>query len=118
MVGANSAAFAKVEMHETAMESGIAKMRAIEKLEIAANGKVEFAPAGKHFMLIDPKSPLHKGDVVSVTLKDASNCETAVQFKVGAATEQSIEMDHSSMNHSNMDHSNMDHSNMNHSMHP
>lgn len=103
VVSASSKQFAKVEMHETAMENGIAKMRAIEKLEIAANAKVEFGPAGKHFMMIEPQSPLRGGDVVSVTLKDAANCETAVQFKVTSAAVSSSSsqmMDHSKMDHS------------------
>ena len=49
VVGAGAPGFTKVEMHETLMDHGIAKMRAIEKLEIAAKAKVEFMPSGKHF---------------------------------------------------------------------
>lgn len=101
VVSASSAAFAKVEMHETITENGIAKMRAIEKLEIPANGRVEFAPSGKHFMLIEPSSTLKSGDVVSVGLKDATGCQTTVQFRVGAnAINPSATMDYSKMDHS------------------
>ena len=101
VVGTSSAAFAKVEMHETITENGIAKMRAIEKLEIPANGKVEFAPSGKHFMLIEPNSTLKSGDVVSVSLKDATGCQTTVQFRVGTTADKpSATMDHSKMDHS------------------
>ena len=99
VISARSAAFAKVEMHETITENGIAKMRAIEKLVIPANGKVEFAPSGKHFMLIEPSSTLKSGDVVSVIFKDATSCQTTVQFKVTAAKPSEV-MDHSKMDHS------------------
>ncbi|MGC3982832.1 MAG: copper chaperone PCu(A)C [Steroidobacteraceae bacterium] len=104
VVGAQSAAFAKVEMHESLTENGIAKMRAIDKLEIAAKGKVEFAPSGKHFMLINPKPGLKSGDAVAVKIKDASGCETTAQFKVSSgAAAATGEMDHSKMDHSKMD---------------
>ena len=99
VVSASSAAFAKVEMHETITENGIAKMRAIEKLVIPANSKVEFAPSGKHFMLIEPSSTLKSGDVVSVIFKDATSCQTTVKFKVTAARPSEM-MDHSKMDHS------------------
>lgn len=106
VVSGSSSAFAKVEMHETVTENGIAKMRPIEKLEIPAKGKIEFAPSGKHFMLLEPKAALKNGDVVSVSLKDATGCQTTVQFKVGAGASQSAEtMDQSKMDHSKMDHS-------------
>jgi len=101
VVSASSTAFAKVEMHETITENGIAKMRAIQKLEIPANGKVEFSPSGKHFMLIEPSSTLKSGDVVAVRLKDATGCQTTVQFRVGTnADKPSATMDHSKMDHS------------------
>lgn len=106
VVSSSSSAFAKVEMHETVTENGIAKMRPIKKLEIPAKGKVEFAPSGKHFMLLEPKAALKNGNVVSVSLKDATGCQTTVQFKVGAGASQSAEtMDQSKMDHSKMDHS-------------
>lgn len=98
-----SAAFGRVELHETIIENGMAKMRAIDKLDIAPGAKVEFAPGGKHFMLIDPRSGLRSGDDVAIKIKDATGCETTVQFKVGKATATATgEVDHSKMDHSNM----------------
>lgn len=83
VVSAQSTAFARVEMHESLTENGIAKMRPINELNIAAGGKQLFEPGGKHFMLINPKAALRSGDVVIVKLKDSTGCETAVDFKVG-----------------------------------
>jgi copper(I)-binding protein len=94
-----------VELHESLTENGVAKMRAIDKLQIAANDKVEFTPAGKHLMLINPKAGLRSGDVVAIKIKDSSGCQTTAQFKVssGAATASGA-MDHSRMDHSSMQH--------------
>lgn len=103
VVSAKSAAFTSVEMHESLTENGIAKMRSIDKLDIAANAKVEFAPGGKHFMLVNPKPGLRSGDSVAIKIKDATGCETTAQFKVSSAAAAATgEMDHSKMDHSKM----------------
>ncbi len=102
VASASSAAFAKVELHETMIENGMAKMRTIDKLDIAPGAKVEFAPGGKHFMLINPRQGLRSGDDVAVKIKDATGCETTVQFKVGKAAATAGAMNHSQMDHSNM----------------
>ena len=105
VVSASSAAFGRVEMHETLMENGIAKMRALDKLEIAAGGKVEFVPGGKHFMLINPRPGLRSGDAVAIKFKDSSGCESTIQFQVSAAAAAATDtMDHSKMDHSAMHH--------------
>lgn len=107
VASAQSAAFAKVEMHESLTENGISKMRPIEKLELTAGVKVEFAPAGKHFMLINPKAALRSGDVVAIKIKDSTGCETTASFKVSGGASAAAEVDHSQMDHSKMDHSKM-----------
>ena len=100
-----SAAFSKVELHESLTENGIAKMRAIDKLEIAPGGKVEFAPGGKHFMMMNPKAGLRSGDAVKVKIKDATGCESVVSFKVSSGAVSATDaMDHSKMDHSSMHH--------------
>lgn len=121
LVSLRSAAFAQVEMHESTTDKGIAKMRDVDQLQIPAQGKVEFSPSGKHFMLVQPKNPLRGGDAVIVKFKDDRGCETTANFKVmrdapgmGMGMDQS-KMDHSKMDHSKMDHSMMDHSKMDHS---
>jgi len=100
-----SAAFASIETHESHTENGMAMMRPVT-VELAAGGSTEFAAGGKHFMLISPKQPLKKGDVVTLKITDAAGCVTSVPFKVGAATAAD---DQSNMDHSKMDHSSMKH---------
>lgn len=108
VVSMQSAAFDKIELHESLTENGVAKMRAIDKLEIAPGGKVEFAPSGKHFMLLNPKPGLRSGDAVAIKIKDAGGCETTVNFKVSSAAANATDsMDHSKMDHSSMDKSKM-----------
>ena len=44
--------FGSVEMHETILEDGIAKMRAMPSLSIPANESAHFERGGKHLMLM------------------------------------------------------------------
>ena len=46
--------FAAVEMHETRMEDGVARMRPLADLVIDAGATVRFEPGGKHLMLMRP----------------------------------------------------------------
>lgn len=110
VVSVQSAAFTKVEPHESFTENGMARMRAIDKLEIPAGGRVEFAPGGKHFMMINPRPGIRSGDAVAVKLKDSNGCETTASFKVSSAAAAAT----GTMDHSKMDHGSMDHSSMNH----
>lgn len=46
--------YESVEMHETIVEDGVARMREIPVLEIAAGETVVFERGGKHLMLMKP----------------------------------------------------------------
>ena len=71
-MSASSPAFADVSLHETRVENGISRMRALPALPVAAHGSVAFAPGSLHLMLMDPTKPLKAGDQVSIdfTLRD------------------------------------------------
>ncbi len=64
ITGVESPQFANVEIHETTMRDGIARMRELDSLEVPANGNVVLARGGKHLMLM---RPVDLGD--SVTLR-------------------------------------------------
>ena len=49
-----SPAFEKIEIHESMLEDGIAKMHRLEALSIPANSSVILANGGKHLMLLRP----------------------------------------------------------------
>lgn len=59
----SSPEYGSVEMHETVVEDGIARMRALPWLEIAAGETVVFERGGKHLMLMQPV-----GEPATVTL--------------------------------------------------
>lgn len=56
--------FEAVELHESLVEDGIAKMRRIEELTIPANSSVSLQRGGKHLMLMRPTGAL---DMVSLS---------------------------------------------------
>jgi periplasmic copper chaperone A len=97
-----SATFGSVEAHESLTENGVAKMRPTT-VEIPAKGALQFAAGGRHFMLMNPKQSLKLGDVVTLTMTDATGCVTSVPFKVKTASAVQ-ETDHSQMDHSAMKH--------------
>ena len=65
---ARSAQFAAASMHETVEEAGLSKMRALDTLTVPAHGAVDFAPGGKHFMLMRPAVELAVGATVELSL--------------------------------------------------
>ena len=50
----SSPEYGSVEMHETVIEDGVARMRAIPVLEVADGETVVFERGGKHLMLMQP----------------------------------------------------------------
>jgi hypothetical protein len=50
--------FEAVEMHESLLEDGVAKMRRIEELIIPANSSISLERGGKHLMLMRPTGAL------------------------------------------------------------
>ena len=84
VVSVTSTAFDAVELHESISANGMTSMRPVGTLEIVAHGKIEFAPNGKHFMLMAPKQPIKKDDVIILNIKDNHACVTAARFTVSA----------------------------------
>lgn len=54
--------------HQTSIENGVMKMRAVARLALPAGQAVELKPGGYHIMLMDPAKPLRPGDIVPITL--------------------------------------------------
>lgn len=51
LVAVTADAAQRAEMHETVRENGVVSMRAIQRVPVAANETVRFAPGGRHVML-------------------------------------------------------------------
>lgn len=72
--------FERVEMHETVIEDGVSRMKAIPEIVLGAGAAVEFRPGGKHLMLMRPGD-----DLATVTLAFQSG--DAVLLTVSVAVE-------------------------------
>lgn len=51
-------AAARAELHESAMENGVATMRKLDAIDLAPHAMVSLAPSGRHVMLFGLKAPL------------------------------------------------------------
>ena len=67
--------FGRVEMHETVIEDGVSRMKALPEVMLAPGAVVEFEPGGKHLMLMRPGDDLtvvelafHSGEVLLLTV--------------------------------------------------
>lgn len=71
IVGASSAAFGDVSLHETRVVDGVSRMRALPELRIAPGQSAVLKPGGMHLMLMDPGATLQPGSRVAIefTLK-------------------------------------------------
>lgn len=80
--GADSDAFADVQMHQTFSEDGVERMRPTGKIEIAPGKSVEFAPGGRHFMLVRPKRELAAGAKVKIHISTTGGSDATPEFVV------------------------------------
>lgn len=68
---------AEVQIHESYLENGIARMKQRQNVVLPAGKAVEFKPGGLHIMLFDLKLPLKEGKqlVVDLTVETAGKIE-------------------------------------------
>jgi copper(I)-binding protein len=67
--GFSSPGFARAEMHETTITDGIARMQALESIDIEAGSNIEFAPGGMHVMLVEPLKAVLPGASIRLELR-------------------------------------------------
>ena len=82
LIGADSADFGAVSMHESVAENGVERMRPLGRLDIAPGARVEFSPGGKHFMLMRPAHELKSGDKVKIHIATDVGDDTTAEFTV------------------------------------
>lgn len=85
IVGVASPAFAEVSLHETRIEDGISRMRALPELTIAAGASATLQPGGKHLMLMQPARPLQPGETVELEFRLADGGRLRGDFQVRAS---------------------------------
>jgi periplasmic copper chaperone A len=86
LTGAHSPVFGQIELHESRSESGVARMRRLERVAIPPGGRLVFAPGGYHLMMFERMRPLQAGDQVPVTLDFDDGYHLQVTFGVREAT--------------------------------
>lgn len=101
IVGAASPAAGVVEIHEMAMDGGVMKMRAVQRLDVPPGRPVELKPGSYHVMLIDLRKPLVAGEVVPITLKVEGKDRKVEAVEVKAAV-RALTATAPAMNHEHM----------------
>ena len=83
LTGARST-LGRVELHETRVEDGVARMRPVSALTVPPGGRLEFKPGGLHLMLIEPKPAPKAGGRVPLWLQTREAGEIQAEFEVRA----------------------------------
>jgi copper(I)-binding protein len=84
LVAARTEIAGAVELHRSAIEDGVMRMRQVEAIEVPARGEVRLAPGGYHLMLIGVNRELKDGDRFTIMLEFERTGERAVEVLVGA----------------------------------
>lgn len=82
LLSAESPAFARVEMHRSVVENGMARMLPQESITIPAKDRVALEPGGYHLMLMQPVKALKAGDTATITLSFDSGEPLEVEMEV------------------------------------
>lgn len=80
LTGASSPVYGSVMLHESSTETGMGRMRMVERLAIPAHGQVALSPGGYHLMLMDAAQPVQVGAHVQITLQFADGSTLATDF--------------------------------------
>ena len=86
VTGAECTGFGTTELHESAEVDGVATMRRLPRVELPAGGSIEFAPGGKHLMLMSPAMIPATGETVAcaLLLADGTRLEFDAPVRQGA----------------------------------
>ncbi|KPV39050.1 hypothetical protein AN478_12090 [Thiohalorhabdus denitrificans] len=80
LVAAESPAFRRIMLHRSGSEEGSSRMEHVDRVDVPAGGRVDFAPGGYHLMLMAPREELAVGEEVAVTLRFVGGREKTVSF--------------------------------------
>ncbi len=87
LVAVSSPQFARAELHRSTIADGVARMEAVDRVEIPARGSVALEPGGLHLMLIDPQVEVRDGGTANLVLgfADGWTLELTVPVRRGPA---------------------------------
>ena len=82
LVGVRSERFGGAMFHTTRVEDGVAKMRHLDAVDIAAGETWAFEPGAAHLMLFDPISPLQEGEEIVIHFETSAGASVEATFVV------------------------------------
>ncbi len=85
LIGAESPAAERVELHVQVREGDIVKMRDVTGLVAPARQRLALRPGGSHLMIVGLAKPLVKGDRLPLTLRFERAGELQIELEVQAA---------------------------------
>ena len=87
LLGAESPAAGRIEIHTHIHEGGVMKMRRVEAIDIPAGGEAALGPGGDHLMLFGLKAGLAPGDSVPLTLLFEKAGPVTVEMRIAPLAE-------------------------------
>lgn len=84
LIAASTPAAERVELHVTSHEAGVAKMREVPALEVAARKQLALHPGGSHLMIVAPRRNFLKGQRIPLVLRFERGGEMHVELEVRA----------------------------------
>ena len=87
VIGASTPAAERVELHMTASEKGVMKMREVTSVEAPARKRQVLRPGGTHLMIVGLKKPFVKGQRIPLTLRfeRAGDVHVELEVQVGGS---------------------------------
>ncbi|SNS32457.1 hypothetical protein SAMN06295912_104138 [Sphingomonas laterariae] len=85
LIGVESAKVGRIELHEGGMKDGMMTMRAIDGVDVPADGEASFAPGGNHAMLFDVAADVGPGGELPLTFRFASGKSVEAMARTQAA---------------------------------
>ncbi len=82
ILGAESPAAGKVELHTTVIENDVMSMRPVESFPLPPTGEFRLKPQGVHIMLMDLTGPLKVGESFPLTLVFEKAGSVAVEVDI------------------------------------
>lgn len=69
LLGGETTAAARVELHESLLDGDVVRMREVDRVELPPSGVVALKPGGLHLMLLGLQRSLVPGDTILLTLR-------------------------------------------------
>ena len=82
LMGATSPMCSMLMLHKSGTEEGMAEMKEVDSIPLAAGSTAYFRPDGLHLMCMDPAKAFHPGASVPVTLKFNNGQKVSTGFQV------------------------------------